>query len=155
MKTEDKLKVLEKVAAAFEKERITWALGASALLYFKGIAEDFGDIDIVTAVEEIPKIKEALRGVGEPEPENPVNRDKARAYLVYHIGGVEVEIMAGLVFQTENGGREFSLCKEDIKDCALLGNTRIPLQSLEEWKTYYSLMGRTEKVRMIDEWNPG
>lgn len=155
MKTEDKLKVLEKVAAAFEKDGITWALGASALLYFKGIAQDFGDIDIVTVIEEIPKIKEALRGLGEPEPENPANRGKARAYLAYRIDGIEVEIMAGLVFQTESGRHEYSLCKEEIKDFAPLRGIRIPLQSLEEWKIYYSLMGRTEKVRMIEEWYRG
>lgn len=155
MKTEEKLAVLKNIAAAFEKSGITWALGASALLYFKGIVPDFGDIDIVAAEEDIQKIKAALGSAGERKPENPANRRKARVYLEYRIGGVNVDIMAGLVFDGDHPSPVYALRAEDVKDFAAWDKTRIPLQSVEEWRTFYALMGRTEKVRLIDAYLGG
>lgn len=125
--------------------------GASALLYFKGVVQDFGDIDIVTAVDELPKIETALNGLGTLKPENPENRRKARVYLEYLIDGVPVDIMAELIFQGDDRERRFSLGEDAVKDFILLEGTRISLQSVQEWRMYYALMGRTEKVRLIDE----
>jgi hypothetical protein len=44
----------------------------------------------------------------------------------------------------------FPLKKEDIKDFTEVQGIKIPLQSIEEWRIYYKLMGRDEKVKMID-----
>jgi len=44
------------------------------------------------------------------------------------------------------------LKKAAIKDYTEVDGIKIPLQSLEEWHTYYKLMGREEKVKMIDSW---
>jgi hypothetical protein len=46
----------------------------------------------------------------------------------------------------------FPLKRETIKDFTEVNGIRIPLQALEEWHTYYQLMGRTEKVKIIDAW---
>jgi len=151
MKTEEKLKVLKKIAVAFEEKQILWAVGASALLYFKGMVPDFGDIDIVTTEEEIPKIIAALKGIGLLKPENPANKHKARVYLEYLIDSILVDIMAELIFHKDNREHRFSLKEEKMTDSIMLEGTRIPLQSVQEWRMYYSLMGRTEKVRLIDK----
>ena len=42
-----KMDVLQKIAAEFNKDNLLWAIGASLLLYFKGVAEVFHDIDIM------------------------------------------------------------------------------------------------------------
>lgn len=151
MKTEEKRKVLKKIGNALGKYDITWAVGASALLYLKGIVPEFGDIDIVTVDEDVPEVKAALDGLGVRKPENPGNRRKARAYLEYRIDGVDVDVMAGLMFTADGRQYEFTLRAEDVKDFALLEGTRIPLQSVEEWETYYTLMGRTKRLRQINE----
>ena len=44
------------------------------------------------------------------------------------------------------------LKKAAIKDYTEVDGIKIPLQSLEEWHTYYKLMGREEKLKMIDSW---
>ena len=41
---QEKLDVLSKLAAKFNKEGIVWAVGGSLLLYFKGYVENFNDI---------------------------------------------------------------------------------------------------------------
>lgn len=40
-----KIDLLKKIAHCFNEAGITWALGASMLLYFKGVVPDFHDID--------------------------------------------------------------------------------------------------------------
>ena len=39
------LALLKRIAHRFNQAGITWALGASMMLYFKGIARDFHDLD--------------------------------------------------------------------------------------------------------------
>ncbi len=40
-----KIELLQKIAHRFNEANIEWALGASMLLYFKGIISEFHDID--------------------------------------------------------------------------------------------------------------
>ena len=47
MDADTKITVLKRVAARFNAAGITWALGASMLLYFKRIAPEFHDIDLM------------------------------------------------------------------------------------------------------------
>ena len=42
------------------------------------------------------------------------------------------------------------LLPEQIAEWVTVQGQRIPLQSLDDWRRYYRLMGREEKVRMID-----
>lgn len=50
-----KIEVLLNVSRCFEKENITWALGASSMLYLRGIVYTFNDIDIMADNEDIEK----------------------------------------------------------------------------------------------------
>ena len=42
-----KIELLKKIALRFNDANITWALGASMLLYFKKITIEFHDIDLM------------------------------------------------------------------------------------------------------------
>ena len=42
-----KIELLQKIAHRFNEANIEWALGASMLLYFKGIISEFHDIDFM------------------------------------------------------------------------------------------------------------
>ena len=59
--------------------------------------------------------------------------------------------MAGFVIVKDNKEYYFPLQKKSIKDYISIDSVTIPLQSIEEWRTYYELMGRAEKVKMINE----
>lgn len=54
----------------------------------------------------------------------------------------------GIIYQDKE--YYFPLKKEDIKDFTEVQGIKIPLQSIEEWRIYYKLMERDEKVKMID-----
>ena len=148
---ERKLYALTRIAHLLNNSNVTWAVGASVLLYFKGIVDNFHDIDIVISEDDIDTVKELLSSCGTLQPPNPNVRYKTRAFLEYVIDGVDVDVMAGLVILGGEDEHYFPLMQESIADYIQLNDSTVPLQSLEEWKQYYSLMGRTEKVKLIEQ----
>ena len=55
---EYKLKVLTKIGTQLNEAGITWAIGASLLLYFQGITDEFNDIDIMVMEKDVLRLKE-------------------------------------------------------------------------------------------------
>lgn len=149
MDTAKKLSTLIKIAKILNQNEITWAVGASLLLYIKGIAHEFRDIDILIAENDVEKVKTLLADYGTLQPKGPNEQYISRAFLEYVIEEIDFDIIAGFTIVTEDGKHYFPLEKENIKEITLIHGVPIPLQSIEEWKTYYSLMGKIEKVQMI------
>ena len=55
---EKKLRVLAALAAELNESDILWAVGASAMLYFRGIVPEFHDIDLLDSL----RMAEMLHG---------------------------------------------------------------------------------------------
>lgn len=145
-----KLTVLARIAEEFNHKDVTWAIGASLLLYFKGITSEFHDIDIMVAEEDVETVKNILLSLGDIIPPKPNDKYKTKCFFEFHVDGVDVDAMAGFVIVNQDKDYYFPLKKEDIKDFTEVHRIKIPLQSVEEWRNYYELMGRDEKVKMID-----
>lgn len=152
--TSKKFIVLSRIAEELNRRNITWAIGASLLLYLKGIASDFSDIDMMIAESDVEDVKEVLLSFGQQKPANPNVQYKTKAFLEFEIDGVDIDVMAGLVIVNEGVEYYFPLEKDQIRDSAKINGTVIPLQSIEQWRTYYQLMGRTGKVDLIDRHIP-
>ena len=146
-----KLSVLSVVAHELNKRKIVWAIGASLLLYFKDKTDHFNDIDIMVCEDDVDQLKAALLPMGVLAPPNPNKQYKTRHFLEFTIDGVDIDVMAGFVIVKDNMEYDCSLHKEQIAEYIQLHNEKIPLQSLEDWREYYELMGRTKKVEMIDK----
>lgn len=149
MNTNNKLTVLKKIAHEFNKADITWALGASLLLYFKRIAPDFHDIDIMVTNEDAASAKDILMRLGSLQPPNPNEKYQTKLFLEFVIDDVDVDMMAGFAIVHQDSVFDCSLQKDEIVEFYDLQGEQIPLQSLERWCLYYELMGRDEKVRTI------
>jgi hypothetical protein len=147
-----KMMLLSQIAKELNRKNVTWAIGASMLLYFKGIVSDFHDIDIMVTEEEIEIVKGVLLSFGKMQTPKPNVRYKTSYFLEFQINGIDVDVMAGFNITNNDKEHHFPLKKEHIKDFTEINGIRIPLQSLEEWRMYYQLMGRDEKVDMIDAW---
>ena len=146
-----KLKVLSDIAHELNKRQIIWAVGASLLLYFKGKVDDFHDIDLMVHEDDVEKLRETLLPMGELAPPNPNEKYKTRHFLEFTIDGIEVDVMAGFVIVQGGIDYDCSLKPEQIAEYIQVNDEAIPLQSLKDWRRYYELMGRTEKVGMIDK----
>jgi hypothetical protein len=145
-----KLSVLVKIAHLLNSNNITYAIGASLLLYFKGKTDTFHDIDIMVIDSDANKVKELLKSIDRLEAPNPNVKYKTKCFLEFNIDGVEVDIMSGFIIVKDGIDYDCSLKKEDIKDFINIDNELIPLDSLTRWRKFYELMDRPNKVKMID-----
>lgn len=147
---EKKLRVLSDIARVFNENHLAWAVGASMLLYFKGKTDSFHDLDLMVLEDDADKAERLLSPMGVPAPPNPNERYRTRRFLEYTIGGVEVDVLAGFVIVRDGVEYDCSLRPKEIAEYIRVNGQTVPLQSLDAWRRYYSLMGRTEKAEMID-----
>ena len=145
-----KIKLLKEIAQRFNTAYITWALGASMLLYFKGITSTFNDIDLMISNDDAESVRKILSEMGEFQPPNPNPKYKTKVFMEFVINSVDVDFMAGFSILNDGKIYDCSLDKDQIVEWFTLGNTKIPLQSPLLWCEYYKLMGRKEKVDMIE-----
>lgn len=153
--TQDKIELLKRIAHEFNKKNITWALGASMLLYFKGVASEFHDIDLMVSNDDIDMAKDILSKMGQIQPPNPNPKYQTKVFLEYVVNGIDIDVMAGFSILKDGVLTDASLKKEQIVEEMSLGKEKIPLQSITLWRKYYELMGREKKVQMIDDFLRG
>ena len=135
-----KIELLQKIAHRFNEANIEWALGASMLLYFKGIISEFHDIDLMVSVHDAEQVRTILSEMGELHA--PASASDPMS--------VDIDVMAGFSIVSEGKVYDCSLDKEQIVERMTLGTEIVPLQSLRLWCKYYRLMGRNKKADMIE-----
>lgn len=146
-----KIELLKKIALQFEKAHITWALGGSMMLYFKGIVPVFQDIDLMVADADAQTAQSILCGMGQMQPQTPNPKFRSKAFMEFVIDAVDVDVIAGFAIVSGDSVVDCSLQKEQIVERMPLGEACIPLQSPALWCRYYRLMDRTEKAQMIEQ----
>lgn len=148
---EKKLNVLSNIAGILNRNHITWAIGGSMLLYFKNKTDVFHDIDIMALEKDVEKLKSLLLPLGVLAPSTPNKHYKTKCFLEFTIDDVEVDVMAGFAIVCDEKEYDCSLRLDEIVEYICVNGENIPLQSLDTWRRYYELMGRTSKVEMIDK----
>ena len=146
---EKKLEVLSKLASYFNKEKLTWAVGASVLLYFKGYVDEFHDLDIMVDDKDDLKMEEILNKIGILLPSEKGNF-KTKHFRKYVVDDVDIDMIGGFVIVSDDTDYDCDLKEEQITEYITVNEQQIPLHSLSLWKKYYGLMGRTEKVMIIE-----
>lgn len=149
--TQEKIELLEKIAHQFNEAHIVWALGASMLLYFKGITPEFHDIDLMISTADVECVRAILSEMGELQPPNPNSKYQTKVFMEFVIDGIDVDVMAGFSILSNGRLYDCSLDEEQIVERIMLGKELIPLQSPALWCEYYRLMDRKEKVQMIEQ----
>lgn len=146
-----KIELLKKIALQFEKAHITWALGGSMMLYFKGIVPVFQDIDLMVADADAQTAQSILCSMGQMQQQPPNPKFRSKAFMEFVIDAVDVDVIAGFAIVSGDSVVDCSLQKEQIAERMPLGEACIPLQSPALWCRYYRLMDRTEKAQMIEQ----
>ncbi len=149
---EKKLSVLLKVAKELNANNITWAIGASLLLYLKKITDSFNDIDIMIAEDDVEKAKSIFLTFGSLKPRDSNVQYKTKEFMEFIIEGVDFDVMAGFIIVNNNFEYYFPLENKDIKEFINIQDIKVPLQSIEDWLIYYKLMNRTDKVNLINNY---
>ena len=150
-----KLRVLTRIADALDGRGVTWAVGASAMLYLRGLTDSFHDIDLMTAEEDADAAAETLSAMGERLVSEPSTQYRSRRFDQFRVEGVDIDLIAGFTVLDGDTPHCFPLNRVDALDHAALDGQAIPLQSLETWRACYALMGRPDRVRLIDNYLAG
>lgn len=152
MDTEQKFKVLKKIATELNEMNIRYAIGGLLLLYFKGITDVFQDIDLMVVEEDAEKTKACLCTMGKLQPAYLNSTYHTRHFYEFVIDGVDIDVMSDMIIVRDGKEYNCSLDADKITDFIDMDGVRIPLQSVSDWYQYYMWMGRDEKVEMIRRW---
>jgi hypothetical protein len=151
MENERKLRVLQKIARQLNAASVVWAVGGSMLLYFKGVTSEFRDIDILVKAGDAETVRDLLSRLGTLEVTKPNPKYRSKAFYEFTIGGVDVDVMAGFMIVKDGMEYDRSLQDDEITEHIRIGEEHIPLHSLAAWRRNYELMGKPEKVWLIDQ----
>ena len=127
--------VLEKVLALARVKGVKISVGASAMLYMRGVVDYFSDLDLSINVDDYELIKNDLEQIASK------NGTKWGYIHCFTIDGVNIDL----------------ICKEYdvLKDCDinyLVGKEYVPLETLDHWLNRYTELGRSVRVRQIKEY---
>lgn len=147
----NKLKVLKTVAEKFNQAGVNYAVGSSVLLFFNGIVDEFHDLDILIDYDDTNKVKNILNDLGTLKETLPNSNYKSKTFLQYVVDGVDIDIIGGFIIVKDGIEYDCSLQK-DITNHVELDGIKINLDTLDNWKRYYSLMNREYKAKMIEDY---
>lgn len=148
--TEEKLNVLARIAQTLNQAGVAWAIGASTMLYFHHIAEDFHDLDIMVDVKDALKAKELLSEMGTLHETAPKENYRTKYFFELTIDGVDIDLIGGFAIEKEGTVYDCALKREEIDGSVTVLGQKVPMQSVRAWRRFYELMGRTAKVELID-----
>ena len=149
---EKKLKVLAALAADLNESDILWAVGASAMLFLRGIVREFRDIDLLVCEEDVEQAHEILLRHGKQLPVADDCRFGSHHYRKYEIDGVEIDLIAGFVVNAEDGQHVCPLLVEEVDGCVDVLDQAVSLHSVQAWYQYYAWMGRADRVKTIEDY---
>lgn len=141
---QQKIKTLAKVAKALNEASIPWALGGSGALCFLGLLDGFRDVDLMVAQTHVAAAQQAIKAVEGLEQTGYV---EAYDLLQYCIDGLDFDVMKGFRF----GEYAYTLQAQDILKVITVRDAQIPIHSPRIWREFYRLMGRTERVALIEQ----
>ncbi|MCT4585547.1 MAG: hypothetical protein N4A54_11530 [Peptostreptococcaceae bacterium] len=152
----NKINILKKIGKTLNSLDITWALSSSLVLKKYNLADDFNDIDIMVLKKDLPQLDKALLNLGDvlSKSDNKIEGIyHTKHFYRYNVEGIDVEVMADLDIQNDNGiyKPEFSLNK--IENFMLIDNLKLPLVALEQWFIFYYLIPQKKyKAKLIKEY---
>jgi len=144
------LEGIRALAKDLNRSGIVWQAGSSVLLWFHGLEEDPGDLDLFFPPEEEQRVKEFFLARGTLV--RPPGRDPYRTRWFYRVGmaGVGVDLMGGFALMTPEG-----ICRMEMvpgPPGQLPGGPAVPLGTPEEWLVLYCLMGREYRVQALEHY---
>lgn len=147
---EDKISLLKRIAHRLNEAQVEWCLGASMMLYFKGIVSEFHDIDLMISVDDVEVVKTILVGNGHAvsirSRADPLYQTKC--FMEYDIDAIDVDVMAGFAIVREGEIYDCSLRKDQISDQLMLDGEVIPMQSPRLWCQILSIDGQEQRKQI-------
>lgn len=151
-KIEHKLNILKQIANLFNKENITWNLGASSMLYLRGIVDDFSDIDLLVAKNDIEQANQIIGKLGTIKPQQKHKTYRTDYFYEYVIDDVEIDLISGFKILRAQKLYDLSFDEKEVFDSYDLDDIVIYMESIYKWLKFYEIMDRKDKVKLINDY---
>lgn len=150
MKLSQHEQTLIQIAKEFNAQSISWALGGSMLLWYKGIVDQVQDLDIMILEENAEKVTSIFQTFGSIlPPDNEANQEcSSKVFIEAVINGIAVDIIGGFTIIAD-GETHYCPLQLDKIEHIHRNDTVIYLDSLEQWRLYYTWMKRDSRVSQI------
>lgn len=148
------------IANCFRQEGIGWAVGCSMNLFFRGIVDDFHDLDLIADIKDVEQIEKIMKNLGAELIETGGNGFcESDVYMHYQLGRVDIDILSGFRMNTFGTTYKYQFCESEI-DIVEIQNIKVPLLPLEAmYVLYYMMEGwqpkRRFKRQIIEEYFVG
>ena len=131
----------ELVVKELQKRNLSWALGCSMNLFFRGIVDDFNDIDIITNETSIKDLKETLEGLGAVLVGTGGNGYcESDYYYHFQLGRVDIDVISGFRILTYNSQYYYCYKKQQLDYFTVTDKLSINLYPLEAMYILYYMM---------------
>jgi len=155
----ERSEVFLKICKIFKDKGVKWAVGCSMSLFFRGIVDEFHDLDLIVDREDIPVIKAIMDEIGAVlEGTGGNGFCESDVYLHYQVGRVDVDVIAGFRVNTYNTTYyyQFNEAEVDVVHLEEVG-IDVPLIPLEAmYILYYMMEGwqarRRFKRKLIEQY---
>ena len=140
-----------KIADWLNEEKITWALGASSVLFYNGYEVVPNDFDLFVELDQYQKVESKLKMIGNliyKEDANSIYN--TQGFNSFEIEDIEVDLIAGFYIRHNEGEYKFPFDWHSIDQVFNYEGSQINVMSLEDWYALHQLIpGREEKVKII------
>jgi len=144
---------LKFIGEKLNEAEVTWAVGASILLYHHSLVDNPKDIDILVDITDIHKVDNILKNLGEKTAREKCEDYSTEYFYEYVIKEIDVDVMAGFIINHEEGSYKYTFDKISINETMDIDGVKIPLTSLEDWYVLYQLIPRRQfKVELIENY---
>ena len=145
------MKTLELLADKLNGMNITWAIGASTVLYFNGHETLPNDIDLFIEEKDFEGVRNNLLMFGYEKTKNDDGDIyNTQRFTTIVVNGIEIDIIAGFYIRHIEGEFRFIFDDKSIDKVVDVGNQRVNIMALEDWYILYQLIpGREKKVQTI------
>ncbi|MBC8060573.1 MAG: hypothetical protein H7Y18_07895 [Clostridiaceae bacterium] len=144
---------LSYIGKKLNEREVVWGVGASMLLNHYGLINRPNDIDILVDLKDIEEADEILKSMGEKKKWEKKDTYSTKYFYEYVINGVDVDVMAGLCINHNNGMYRYIFDNSSIIEVATIKGVNIQFSALEDWYVLYQLIpNRENKVRLLENY---
>jgi len=147
---------LMKISTMLNDNGINWGLGGSAMLYLRGIQTSIADLDIIVDLSSFHMLKRMLRRIDyklSSYDEASDSNYTSKHFIQLNLDGVDIDIIVGFEIKTDNTHFIYPKGDDLSKESLYLDNAEVRLCDLQDWIEAYTVMGRTEKLKLIKNSN--
>jgi hypothetical protein len=146
------LAVLRMIALNLDRTAVNWAVTGSCSLALQGVPVAVHDIDLRTTARDAYRIESIFRAY-QKRPVAFTTTERVRSHWgALEVNGIQVEIIGDMQHLLADGTWEPLVDLNSFKVYVEMDGVQLPVMSLPFLYAAYQLLGRADKVALLQNW---